>query len=270
VPAPLAASPVDGRRAPAAPDAAPASTRPRERTTTSLGRARISSPIAPTNSVPEELPRPPSPALPPPAPVGPSAASAAQVPTSAPSELAPPTAPSPTPPSAREPAAALSASDLAVETSMLGEALTLLRRQHDASGALGVLDAYEARFPRGTLHREASVARVDALLLLGRDADALGVLRELALQPRGRDQELRVIRGELASPTSCAAAVADFDRVLTEAPAPALVERTLHGRAACLARLGDAEGARRDLTQYLRLFPQGRFAPEARRSLSGE
>jgi hypothetical protein len=153
---------------------------------------------------------------------------------------------------------------------MLGEAVARLRQRHDAAGALEALVAYDARFPRGTLRREADVARADALLLIGRNADALAVLRGLDLAPRGRDQELRVIRAELAAPRSCADAVADFDRVLAEAPAPALAERALHGRATCRARLGDGEAARRDLEDYLRRFPAGRFAAEARRTLADE
>jgi hypothetical protein len=156
-------------------------------------------------------------------------------------------------------------SALANETALLSAALTRLRQHRDAAGALAALDVYDASAPHGTLRREADGARIDALLMLGRDADALAVLRTLRLQPRGRDQELRVVRGELAAPISCAAAVEDFDRVLVEAPPAPLAERALYGRAACLARLGDATAAQRDLREYLRRFPAGRFATEVRR-----
>jgi TolA-binding protein len=108
---------------------------------------------------------------------------------------------------------------------------------------------------------------VDALLMLGRDRDALALLQTLALQARGRDQELRVVRGELAAAASCARAISDFDAVLAGMPAPALAERALYGRATCLARLGDAPAAARDLRAYVRRFPDGRFAAEARRAL---
>jgi Flp pilus assembly protein TadD len=171
---------------------------------------------------------------------------------------APPAAAAPPTPSA-----------LANETALLSAALTRLRHDRDAAGALAALDVYDARAPHGTLRREANVARVDALLMLGRDADALAVLRTLPLQPRGREQELRVVRGELIAPSSCAAAVEDFDHVLTGAPPAPLVERALHGRATCLTKLGDLEGARRDSLEYLRRFPEGRFAAQARR-LTGE
>ncbi|HTA20924.1 MAG TPA: hypothetical protein VK989_16635, partial [Polyangia bacterium] len=159
-------------------------------------------------------------------------------------------------------------SALSSETALLTDALTRLRQQKDARGALAALDAYDARFPNGTLRREATGARVDALLMLGRDEDALAVLHELTLQPQGRDQELRVIRGELAAKASCASAVSDFDRVLAEAAPRALAERALHGRASCLERLGEGAAATRDLREYLRRFPDGRFAAETRRALS--
>ncbi len=159
-------------------------------------------------------------------------------------------------------------SALATETALLTDALTRLRQQKDAPGALTALDVYDARFPNGTLRREATGARIDALLMLGRDGDALAVLRELTLQPQGRDQELRVIRGELAAKKSCASAVPDFDRILEEAAPRALAERALHGRASCLERLGDGAAATRDLREYLQRFPDGRFAAETRRSLA--
>jgi hypothetical protein len=136
------------------------------------------------------------------------------------------------------PVAAPAPSALANETALLGVALARLRQQRDAAGALAALDAYDARVPHGTLRREADAARADALLMMGRDADALALLRTLALGTRGRDQELRVVRGELNAATSCARAVADFDAVLAAAPPPALAERAVQGRAACLARMG--------------------------------
>jgi TolA-binding protein len=159
------------------------------------------------------------------------------------------------------------ASALSGETSLLGEALLQLRQKRDARAALAALDEYRARYPNGTLTREAETARIDALLLLGRNDEALAELGALTLQAVGRDQELRLIRGELAAAADCKRAFVDFDRILNEQATASVVERALHGRAACRLRTGDETGATRDLTEYLRRFPAGRFAPEARRTL---
>jgi hypothetical protein len=165
------------------------------------------------------------------------------------------------------PRAADAASALSGETPLLGEALARLRQQHDARSALATLDQYRARYPEGVLRHEADRARVDALLLLGRNTEALAELSALSLRPVGRDQELQLIRGELSAVTDCARAAGDFDRILSAQAPTSLVERALQGRAACRLRLGDKAGARQDMSEYLRRFPEGRFAPEARRTL---
>jgi TolA-binding protein len=156
-------------------------------------------------------------------------------------------------------------STLSDESELLGKAVVHLRQQGDAAAALDDVDHYLARFPRGTLKREATVVRIDAMLMMKQDRGALPLLKQLDLQAHGRDQELRVIRGELSARESCGAAVADFDRVLSETPPRDLVERALYGRAGCRLRQGDSDGAADDLDQYLRKFPHGRFAAEARR-----
>jgi hypothetical protein len=238
-------------RLPAAPSVAPAIAPPAAEA--SAATAGVPAPRPPA-AVASRAPRP--------------LARLAPVETTAPAPLAEP-APRIEPAAPPAAAAPPTPSALANETALLSAALTRLRHDRDAAGALAALDVYDARAPHGTLRREANVARVDALLMLGRDADALAVLRTLPLQPRGREQELRVVRGELIAPSSCAAAVEDFDHVLTGAPPAPLVERALHGRATCLTKLGDLEGARRDSLEYLRRFPEGRFAAQARR-LTGE
>src|SRR5262249_54060601 len=85
---------------------------------------------------------------------------------------------------------------IALESELLQKALAKLRRDHDAGAALALLDDYRARFPLGVLSVEASVARVDALLLLGRRSDALAVLGRLALDGVGRSTELHLLRAE--------------------------------------------------------------------------
>jgi len=159
----------------------------------------------------------------------------------------------------------LSESPLAAEARQLNGAISRLRRDRDASGALAALAEYRRRFPNGTLTAEADTVRIDALLMLGRQDEALAALSALSLDGGGREQELRVIRGELRATSDCARALADFDRVRSPAASPELVERALFGSAVCLSRQGRHVEARHEAEGYLRRFPHGRFAREARR-----
>jgi hypothetical protein len=155
------------------------------------------------------------------------------------------------------------------ESRLLGEALAALRHGHDPEAALRTLDRYEQRFPTGALALEASAARVDALLALGRRPQALARLEEMPLDRVPRGPELRTLRGELlAGRGDCDGAIADFSAVLNRAGAPAsVVERALYGRGSCRSRVGDAAGARADLQDLLRRFPSGPFAQPAARAL---
>jgi hypothetical protein len=187
---------------------------------------------------------------PPPAPVA--------APAPAPVVVAPTPAPAPAPP----PESALSK-----ESRALSDAVRLLRRDRDAAGALAALDEYRARWPKGVLRPEADVARVDALLSLGRRGDALAALESVYVASLPRARELTVVRGELrAEAGRCKQAARDFD--VAAALGDALGERALWGRAGCRARLGDRDGARADLERYLERFPSGKFASEARRALA--
>ncbi len=163
--------------------------------------------------------------------------------------------------------AAAAPSQLAEESRLLVLALRQLRRQQDPTAALQTLDEHAARFGQtGTLTAEAATARVEALLRLGRHAEALIRLDSLALEPVGPSRALLAARGELRAENGrCADASADFDRLLgRRSERDAVVERALHGRASCRARAGDVAGARTDLATYLAQFPDGRFATEAR------
>src|SRR6185369_3599507 len=126
---------------------------------------------------------------------------------------------------------------------------------------------YASRFPRGLLAEEAGRARVDALLLAKRFPEARTALARLTLGNGARDRELRVIRGELLAEKDCSAALADYEIVLAEGRADALVARALWGRAACRARAGNETGARSDLAGYLARFPDGPRAAAARARL---
>ena len=159
-------------------------------------------------------------------------------------------------------------SALGLETELLQKAFTKLRRDHDARGALVLLDDYQARFPHGSMSLEAATARVDALLLSSRRDEAFQLLLRLPLQQLGRRTELTLVRGELMAERDCSKALADFDVVLAASPGGGLGERALYGRAGCRLRLGQVAAGHTDLQQYLARFPEGRFAERVRARLA--
>ncbi|MGI5864592.1 MAG: tetratricopeptide repeat protein [Myxococcales bacterium] len=171
----------------------------------------------------------------------------------------------PRPVAAVEPAAA---DGLAAASALVRRAVEKLRVERDAGAALGILDDYDARFPNGVLANEARFARIDALLALGKRAEALEVLEKAQLGELPRHGELRVLRGELlAEAGRCREAVEVFTRELDSGLTGPLEERSLHGRAICRGILGDRAGSRADSLLYLERHPQGRFAGEVRKAL---
>jgi hypothetical protein len=160
-------------------------------------------------------------------------------------------------------------SPAAEEARALDHALTLLRREHNGGAALVALDGYLGRYPSGLLNHEARIARVDALLMLGRSDDALVALEGLSFDGRRRSNELQVIRAELRSRVSCTSAVADFTAALVNSRDAHLIERIFYGRGTCRAKLGDKNGAAQDLRLYLQRFPLGVHATWAREWLAG-
>jgi len=158
---------------------------------------------------------------------------------------------------------------LAAEAHALTRVLVKLRRQRDARGALALLDESESLFAHGTLALEARVARIDALLLLERRAEARALLDDLPFGQVGRGGELRLLRAELWAASDCRRALSDFDALLRLPLAAPLAERALYGRAGCELRLGERAQAERDLNQYLAQFPTGRFRAQAHSQLSG-
>ncbi len=199
----------------------------------------------------------------------------AEVPTLAPAPATPkhdPFEPAPTVPSAGRPAQGLTTDNPppapSQEIHALDRAIAMLRRNHDAAGALAALDTYLDRYPHGVLHREARLARVDALLLLRRTDEALTALEALSLDSGRRATELQVVRAELRARTDCARADEDFSLALSHSPDAALLERILYGRGACRAKSGKTSGAAEDLQRYLDRFPNGAHAAWARQWLN--
>ena len=151
------------------------------------------------------------------------------------------------------------------EERLLATAVRALRAQRDAASALLALDAYRSRYPQGRMSVEAAVLRVDALTALHRQTEALRSLDELDLTRMPGGLERRLQRGELRLASGrFHEALADFDGVLAQAREQELIQRALAGRTQARQRLGDIAGARSDAGEYLRRFPTGSFARQAR------
>ena len=174
------------------------------------------------------------------------------------------TDPTLTPPAIAGPSA------LALESRLLARAIVKLRQEGEAEQALAILDEHRSQFGAGgVLMPEANATRIEALLRLGRHSRALELLDAQTPSMYGVGREMLVARAELrADRGRRASALHDFDLLLrADAPLDAVTERALYGRAACRAKTGNWEGARKDFERYLATFPDGRFADKARAAI---
>lgn len=151
----------------------------------------------------------------------------------------------------------------------MDRAMGYLRRDRNPAAALGALDNYLGRYPHGALAKEARLARIDALLMLGRYEQALNALEATIFDPGLRSTELLVVRAELRAAQDCRRAEEDFGTALGRGPDARLLERILYGRGACRTKLHDLAGANDDLGRYLERFPEGPHADWARRWMAG-
>jgi hypothetical protein len=178
-----------------------------------------------------------------------------------------PTAPVPDGLPATEPPPAIAAEG-EDEAQLVARAFRRLRNEGDARGALAALDQRERRFGAGTLATEAALARVEALLLLGRTDDALPLLLRIRDTRAGLTPEVRATRAELlARSNRCDEAAADLDQLLAPGAPAATRERALYARASCRLQSARPISAIPDLESYLAEFPDGRSAEIVRAAL---
>ena len=228
---------VSNARARALPGEGPAPGRPprtpRAHGVPGAAAATESGPTSAAEPVPADEPMPPPPstlARPSAAPLGPSAAplrlaleTPRRAPPAAPEEARPTTEPPPTAPA--------NGPD---ETELLARAFRLLRSEGDAAGALAALDEHDRRFGAGPLASEATLARAEALLLLGRTGEALPLLMRLRDARAGLTPNVRATRAELlARANRCDDAAGDFAALLAPGAPAATRERALYARASC-------------------------------------
>jgi hypothetical protein len=119
----------------------------------------------------------------------------------------------------------------------LSEAIRALRTEHAPTRALAELDRHQSALEQGALAHEALIVRVEALLVLRRDVEALRILDLTTLGNVAAQRPLLVTRGELrAAHGRCAEALEDFALVL--AKSRSADPRAQQGQADCLRRLG--------------------------------
>jgi hypothetical protein len=182
---------------------------------------------------------------------------------------APSTSPAPVAPAARpEVVPPATSKGRGGPTKPLTKAIHALRIERDATSALALLDRHRGEFAQQGLSHEALILRVEALLELGRDREALRLLDGAALSDVDASHSLLVTRGRLrAAANRCADGMGDFNLVLAESRLPE--RQALFGRALCRKQLGDSAGAAADLERYRREFPTDPQLVELERWLSG-
>jgi hypothetical protein len=144
-----------------------------------------------------------------------------------------------------------------------------LRRDvlRDATGALGALDEYRQRFPRGTLRNEVNISRVELLSQLGRGREALRESEALLDSASGRERaaELHVLRGNVFRHDLADLAAAILEYAQAEPFGGSLGAEASRLRGMSLESLGDREGALAAYRRYLQSPDQPRRADVLRR-----
>ena len=157
------------------------------------------------------------------------------------------------------------------EAALVAEMFRALHAEHDPARALALAESHARTFADGELTVEATAARVEALLALGRRSQALEILDGVSDDAAAISPARTLLRGELRLAAGrCAQALRDFAAVESAtavAGATDLGSRAYLGHGTCSARLGDLAGARASFSRYLELSHAGPAAGDARRFL---
>jgi len=137
----------------------------------------------------------------------------------------------------------------------------------DAEGALRALAEYRARFPGGSLRREADMSQLELLVQLGRSEDALRRSAELLASSSSgeRAAELHLLRGHILRKSQSSFAAAALEYELAE-KAGARAPEVKYFRALCLDALGRSGEASALFSEYL-AQPRPLYADDAKRRL---
>ena len=136
----------------------------------------------------------------------------------------------------------------------LKEVVRALRVDHTPRSALERLDRYAPELVGTAFAEEALLLRVEAMLALKQQPEALRLLDGTSLANAASSSVLLLTRGQLrANANRCAEALGDFDLILARTHRPP--KQALLGRAQCKQKLGDSKGAQADLDRLHREFP---------------
>ncbi len=142
-----------------------------------------------------------------------------------------------------------------------------LRSLSDPAGAVTAYADYRRRYPAGALAHEVALSSIEAQLARGSVTDALREMDAflVTFASSERLEDVRFVRATVRRDRGdCEGAL--FDYLL-------LVKSARHGddalyfSAYCAQQQGDANAARRGLSQYVLQFPGGRHLAEARAAL---
>ncbi len=134
--------------------------------------------------------------------------------------------------------------------------LARLRRDllGDAEGAIEALTRYRSRFPRGSLHPEATLSHVELLARVGRHTEALAESDALLTSPAGRERagEIHLLRGNIYRGALRSCTEAEREYAAAERHGGASAAEATYFRAQCRESVGDVAGARAAYERYLR------------------